>query len=709
MNVLLALCVALAAARGSRDCPELMIDSCHCTAERSKQFSRQSVRVKAVCDDADLTETMQPSSIPNTTVSLILSNNKISALKNNSFLGLRSLERLDLSSNLISRIAPGAFHGLTALRRLDLSNNRIGCFSADMFLDLGCLSKLNLSGNIFSTLPEGLFTHVPSLRALHVGTDYLFCDCQLRWLLSWIRSQAVRVGNESVCVYPTRLHGLELRSLQEQQLTCDGPLELPVLQLIPTQRQLVFRGDRLPLQCAASFLDPTVRLSWSHEQRPVHTLEHRGLYVEDSIIHDCCLITSELILSNIDAGVSGNWQCHVTSSRGNSSIGMEIVVLETTVLYCGAERVSSNKGDFRWPKTLAGFMAFLPCAVSRSGSAPQEKRAWSHSDSAPQEKRAWRRCDRTGRWAEHDYNQCSYTSQFTRSLHELTQMSVNVSSALMLALQLSSLTSRAALFGDVMDVIFVTHLVERLTRLVDHVREVSVNIALEALLLRPDSLMGLLCTVEQRLPLLPQVADAPQHNTLLNFRCHTLNVSGSPVGQLSQNTVAIASIHFPLATPRSVENCTCKLQLIVFRNGKLFPCTGNSSNLADDGKRRSVSTPVAFTKLDGCSPGSPVQPVTVALRHFSLGVDPTAAYWDFDLLDGHGGWRAEGCHITGSAHNTTTIHCAHHNNLAVLMVRVSRSSKSDYGYCGGAEPMKHGEHVNGSAIVLILLLQGRMV
>ncbi|XP_016384188.1 adhesion G protein-coupled receptor A3-like, partial [Sinocyclocheilus rhinocerous] len=461
----------------------------------------------------------------------------------------------------------------------------------------------------------------------------------------------------SVCVYPARLHGLELRSLQEQQFTCDGPLELPVLQLIPTQRQLVFRGDRLPLQCTASYLDPSVRLSWSHEQRPVHTLEDRGLYVEDSIIHDCCLITSELILSNIDAGVSGNWQCHVTSSRGNSSIGMEIVVLETTALYCAAERVSSNKGDFRWPKTLAGFMAFLPCAVSSSSSAPQEKRAWSRSDSTSQEKRAWRRCDRMGRWAEHDYNQCSYVSQFTRSLHELTQMSVNVSSALALAQQLSSLTSRAALFGDMMDVIFVTHLVERLTRLVDHVREladhvldvasnmmaveehvlwmaqnearacsrivqcveriadlslstnttgiskVSANIALEALALRPDSLMGLLCTVMQRAPLLPPVANgghsgaASEHNTLLNFTCHTVNISGSPMGQLNQNTLAIASIHFPLAGPRSGENCTCKLQLIVFRNGKLFPCTGNSSNLADDGKRRSVSTPVAFTKL----------------------------------------------------------------------------------------------------------------
>ncbi len=108
----------------------------------------------------------------------------------------------------------------------------------------------------------------------------------------------------------------------------------------------------------------------------------------------------------------------------------------------------------------------------------------------------------------------------------------------------------------------------------------------------------------------------------------------------------------------------------------------------------------------GVAPGAPCSRLPVALRHFSLGVDPPAAYWDFDLLDGHGGWRAEGCHITGSAHNTTTIHCAHHNNnLAVLMVRVSRW-KSD---CGGAEPMKHGEHVHSSAIVLILVFQGRMV
>lgn len=41
--------------------------------------------------------------------------------------------------------------------------------------------------------------------------------------------------------------------------------------------------------------------------------------------------------------------------------------------------------------------------------------------------------------------------------------------------QLVAFTSRAAHFTDVMDVIFVTHLVERLTRLVEKRRDVSVG------------------------------------------------------------------------------------------------------------------------------------------------------------------------------------------------------------------------------------------
>ncbi|KAI9525039.1 hypothetical protein NQZ68_012549 [Dissostichus eleginoides] len=222
----------------------------------------------------------------------------------------------------------------------------------------------------------------------HFSTETLFCDCQLKWLLLWARSNSLKIGNDTVCVFPTHLHGLEFRNLRQQQLRCvvrdtirasqdeyfvppflgfdgrycfslllplngticsstasfsrigidfsleirdplfltiftftvltltpikltvltvrrnspnsliasllpikDGPLEMPLFQLIPSQRQVVFRGDRLPLQCTASYLDPSVELRWRHNRRMVTTHEDRGIYVEDTLIHDCCLIT----------------------------------------------------------------------------------------------------------------------------------------------------------------------------------------------------------------------------------------------------------------------------------------------------------------------------------------------------------------------------------------------------------------------------------
>ncbi|PKU43547.1 hypothetical protein llap_6151 [Limosa lapponica baueri] len=142
---------------------------------------------------------------------------------------------------------------------------------------------------------------------------------------------------------------------------------------------------------------------------------------------------------------------------------------------------------------------------------------------------------------------------------------------------------------------------------------------------------------------------------------------------LKENAVAVASVHLPQSVFsqssawQSVDNSTCKLQFIVFRNGKLFPSTGNSSNLADDGKRRTVATPAVFAKIDGCSFGNLTSPLTIGLRHFARGVDPVAAFWDFDLLDGHGGWWGEGCHIISSAGNITTVQSTHFSNFAVLM------------------------------------------
>lgn len=58
----------------------------------------------------------------------------------------------------------------------------------------------------------------------HFSTETLFCDCQLKWLLLWARGNSVRIGNDTVCVFPTHLHGLEFRNLREHQLRCGTDL-----------------------------------------------------------------------------------------------------------------------------------------------------------------------------------------------------------------------------------------------------------------------------------------------------------------------------------------------------------------------------------------------------------------------------------------------------------------------------------------------------
>ncbi|KAJ0004932.1 hypothetical protein NQD34_011146 [Periophthalmus magnuspinnatus] len=74
MMSLVWLCVIallLDFAVGSRNCPDVIVESCHCDVERSKELSRQQPqRVKVVCDDAELMDTLHPSFLPNRTVLL---------------------------------------------------------------------------------------------------------------------------------------------------------------------------------------------------------------------------------------------------------------------------------------------------------------------------------------------------------------------------------------------------------------------------------------------------------------------------------------------------------------------------------------------------------------------------------------------------------------------------------------------------------------
>uniref|UniRef100_A0A452SEQ1 Adhesion G protein-coupled receptor A2 n=1 Tax=Ursus americanus TaxID=9643 RepID=A0A452SEQ1_URSAM len=442
--------------RGAPGCP-VPIRSCKCSGERPKGLSGGApnpARRRVVCGGGDLPEPPEPGLLPNGTVTLLLSNNKITGLRNGSFLGLSLLEKLDLRNNVISTVQPGAFLGLGELKPLPALPHPGSLFPAPC---------RNISGNIFSSLQPGVFDELPALKVLDLGTEYLTCDCRLRWLLSWARNRSLQLSEHTLCVYPRALHAQALGGLQEAQLRCEGALELHTHHLIPSLRQVVFQGDRLPFQCSASYLGNDTRIRWYHNRAPLEGDEQAGILLAESLIHDCTFITSELTLSHIGVWASGEWECSVSTAQGNASKKVEIVVLETSASYCPAERVANNRGDFRWPRTLAGITAYQSCLQYPFTSVPL-------SEGAPGT-RASRRCDRAGRWEPGDYSHCLYTNDITRVLYTFVLMPINASNALTLAHQLRVYTAEAASFSDMMDVVYVAQMIQKFLGYVDQIKE----------------------------------------------------------------------------------------------------------------------------------------------------------------------------------------------------------------------------------------------
>uniref|UniRef100_A0A5F8HL95 Adhesion G protein-coupled receptor A3 n=1 Tax=Monodelphis domestica TaxID=13616 RepID=A0A5F8HL95_MONDO len=659
---------------------------------------------KVVCSSLDLAQVLPPDTLPNRTVTLILSNNKISELKN------------------------GSFSGLSLLERLDLTNNRIGCLNANIFRGLTNLVRLNLSGNLFSSLAQGTFDYLGSLRSLEFQTEYLLCDCNILWMHRWVKERNITV-RETRCAYPKSLQAQPVTGVKQELLTCDPPLELPSFYMTPSRRQVVFEGDSLPFQCMASYIDQDMQVLWYQDGRIVETDESQGILVEKNMIHNCSLIASALTISNIQAGSTGNWGCHVQTRRGNNTRTVDIVVLESSAQYCPPERVINNKGDFRWPRTLAGFTAYLLCPRNTPGSG-------IYPGNPQDERKASRSCERGGFWAKDNYSRCQYANDVTRVLYMFNQMPLNLTNAVATARQLLAYTVEAANFSDKMDVVFVAEMIEKFGRftkeekskelgdvMVDiasnimladervlwlaqrekkacsrivqclqriaayrlangaHVYSTySPNIALEAYVIKASSFTGMTCTVFQKVATSDRTGLTdygrrdPDGNLdkQLSFKC---NVSNTFSSLALKNTIVEASIQLPPSLfsskhkreTRLADESIYKLQLIAFRNGKLFPATGNSTNLADDGKRRTVVTPVILTKMDGINIDTQHIPINVTLRRIAHGADAVAAQWDFDLLNGQGGWKSDGCHILSADENVTTIQCYSLTSYAVLM------------------------------------------
>ncbi|KAH9513291.1 Adhesion G protein-coupled receptor A2, partial [Bulinus truncatus] len=252
----------------------------------------------------------------------------------------------NLSSNLITYIEPGAFDGLQSLKKLDLSNNAIGAISSNMFTGLPKLEKLFLSSNRISVIPDGTFNDLRSMKRIEFSSQYLRCDCHLKWILKWAKQQHVRIPGSTVCGVPLEMKGRPLSKLKRGDLHCDHNFQLHIFEIRPSQSQLVFIGDKLPLECHVSVnLQDKINISWYRGGQIVTTNKSLGIYVHTSHSHDQTITNHSLIVDSLDPSHAGDWSCIVSSDKGNLTKMADIVAGDFTSVANGINKALAMIGD----------------------------------------------------------------------------------------------------------------------------------------------------------------------------------------------------------------------------------------------------------------------------------------------------------------------------------------------------------------------------
>lgn len=192
----------------------------------------------------------------------------------------------------------------------------------------------------------------------------------------------------------------------------DRPLELPLFEIKPSHNQVVFEGDKLPFTCRATIIDDDTRMVWIRKEEIVQTNRSLGILVFNRKTPDKIMV-HQLVLENLMEDDTGIWECKVTTPQGNVSSKINIIVIPNTAAYCSSVRSMTNKGVYKWPKTVAGVKSEQPC---KRGS----------------DKMATHYCTAEGRWEKLNVDRCEFISDVTRKLQVIaeTKVSIKISAAL---------------------------------------------------------------------------------------------------------------------------------------------------------------------------------------------------------------------------------------------------------------------------------------
>lgn len=140
------------------------------------------------------------------------------------------LRSLTVRGRSVEALSGGAFAGINSPElALALINTSVSNLRSNVFFPVPMSSRISLDisdSSITSLSPQFLSTLDSRQRHLHLdglGSNPLFCDCNIRTLRRWLVARGPKDSLHNVtCKAPENLKGVILTTLNEEDLTCEG-------------------------------------------------------------------------------------------------------------------------------------------------------------------------------------------------------------------------------------------------------------------------------------------------------------------------------------------------------------------------------------------------------------------------------------------------------------------------------------------------------
>ncbi|XP_044756189.1 adhesion G protein-coupled receptor A3 [Coccinella septempunctata] len=607
---------------------------------------------------------------------------------------LIELQKLDLSRNHIKYLFKDQFAELPNLRRLDLSHNQIGQIDIYAFNNLKKLERLRLYQNQLSFILFGTFDPLVNLKQLEISNNPLICDCKILWILQWSQKTSVKLVSNPKCASPIHLKGFPLRKLKLSLLTLDcssvrsyGRASVVVLK--PSDKQIVFEGDSLTLQCKAPVIIDSEessilsRIEWtfSNEEIPFPDIQ-----IKNELLSSTELMESSLTIPKLFENHTGDYTCIYTTLHQNYSKSIEVFVISDETEFCPLSYSTNNKGTYTWPRSIVNNTVSITCeSLNLSLNVSEQKANYF--------------CSPNGTWENLDTSACQYVSEPTKILQQFSRINTSILESSEL---FRNYTSNLRMFRDVVDLRFAVDTIVNylyympieqvgvlLADVVDNLLDLPKRYVIETD--REERICGKLLNATEQLA---SITPSPQlHKTNLALEEFSVDKDGfiglkctwyvnldlksdrlfycenSEADAVTMKGKMIeASITIPKTLFHEIDqNLTSKIHKILVAmhtDNKLFPMD-EERMLKED-----VTSAVVGTKLVNVTVTNLTYPVSIRLRtppSVAYEIVPfTPVWWDPSLNNGSGSWSTEGCEFNYALQDHLVFSCENFGYYGLL-------------------------------------------